>query len=63
MDLFLFYIPFKGDERPAKTKLLPAKLSENKYVRENILTCLLGTKMGLIHEIQKMPKHLVKLPL
>ena len=26
MDLFLFCIPFKGKERPAKTKLMPAKL-------------------------------------
>ena len=26
MDLFLFFIPFKGEERPAKTKLTPAKL-------------------------------------
>ena len=26
MDLFLFYIPLKGKERPAKTKLMPAKL-------------------------------------
>ena len=26
MDSFLFYIPFKGKERPAKTKLFPAKL-------------------------------------
>ena len=27
MDSFLFYIPFKDKERPAKTKLFPAKLS------------------------------------
>ena len=26
MDLFLLYIPFKGEERPAKTKFVPAKL-------------------------------------
>ena len=26
MDLFLFYIPFKGEERPPKTKLFLAKL-------------------------------------
>ena len=26
MDLFLFYIPFKGKERLAKTKLMLAKL-------------------------------------
>ena len=26
VDLSLFYIPFKGKERRAKTKLLPAKL-------------------------------------
>ena len=26
MDLFLFYIPFKGEERSAKTKLMPGKL-------------------------------------
>ena len=26
MDSFLFYIPFKGKERPAKTKLFLAKL-------------------------------------
>ena len=26
MDVFLFYISFKGKERPAKTNLFPAKL-------------------------------------
>ena len=26
MDLFLFYIPFKGKERAEQTKLFPAKL-------------------------------------
>ena len=26
VDSFLFYIPFKGKEIPAKTKLFPAKL-------------------------------------
>ena len=26
MDLFLFYIPFKGKERPEKTKLMTTKL-------------------------------------
>ena len=26
MDSFLFYIPFKGKERPEQTKLFPAKL-------------------------------------
>ena len=64
MVLFLFYIPFKGKERSAKTKLMPAKLSavlacaeslkfeylcENDFLRETILTCLSGAQMGWIN--------------
>ena len=31
-------------------------LQENEFLRENILTCLLGAKMGLNHEIKNAKK-------
>ena len=43
MDSFLFYIPFKGKERPAKTKFIPAKLLRRLTLREVRLRTVYAT--------------------
>ena len=57
MDLLLFYIPFKGKERPAKTKLMPAILCAVLACGEShisrISPRLSGAQVGLIHERKK----------
>ena len=46
-----------------RSRIFREFLSENEFLSKTILACLLGAQMDSIHEINKMPKNLVTLPL
>ena len=47
----------------AQSRIFREYLRENEFLSKTILACLSGAQMASIHEIKKMAKNLVTLPL